>query len=829
MANADLQTTFENASLDAETLKKFINGNATEYAVPRLNTPYPTLKKVIKDVYDSVSFILIDSFEIGATITQRNQALRHAADGKLYRWAGALPKVVAPSSTPTSSGGFGDNAWLEVSDTALRQELTSDNGYRKVSNQMAANAYGIPAPLENVSVVTEEYAVVDYVNDKLWANKGGNLYSSTNMGETYDLVITGRTCNGMMATNDGEMLFMYVDYLEKSTGWSTNPQTATWREVVRIAPQTNAAYFLRFGFDGDGEKFIITHYGTMPVTSKVWISTDNGNTFTVKYDPQALHPGEVSHMHGVCYDKWADRFYLSYAHGDNAGVYYSDNNGVTWSKLKSYSYEFEGVTATFTTMTATDFGIVCGTDYTPNGVYILRRNVVASAMQFEFAGLWDLPLSAEVTGSSGLLGFADRSFRDPDTGIVYVGFKSDLPSVEAVIMACGSAGASVVLSSGLVAGSSYRYFNVIAAKGKLKAVLLGDTVNKAVTADLPKYTTSNYTNKGNTQTDEFAARSSVAVGREAKATAGDSIAIGVGAKAVQPDIIGKSDIIVIGSKSRSTGSRSVAIGSDTRSSGNCIVIGHEVKVGAYEGTSITNAISIGVGSHVNDNGNVAIGANAQCASNSTTAIGFNCTAMFSGGTAIGAYTTLLANNATSVGAGATSNAFGSSAFGYDSIADGSYDTSIGAGAKSTGGGYTTLVGAAATCLSSGTAVGASANISATGRGSSVFGKSAKATLANGVAMGADAQTNGADCISIGAAASTSSSYAIAIGTEATATHQDSIALGRMTASTRIGGMTVGNRDIESTKAGGKIYLKSQNGTTHAISIGDDGVLTVVVA
>lgn len=68
-------------------------------------------------------FVTIDSFELGATITQRNEALRHTADGKLYRWAGDLPKIVPAGSTPDSSGGVDTNAWLEVSDIALRQEV----------------------------------------------------------------------------------------------------------------------------------------------------------------------------------------------------------------------------------------------------------------------------------------------------------------------------------------------------------------------------------------------------------------------------------------------------------------------------------------------------------------------------------------------------------------------------------------------------------------------------------------------------------------------------------------------------------------------------------
>lgn len=84
-----------------------------------------TVQDAINNTVISSGFVTVDSFELGATLTQRNQALRHTATGNLYRWAGDLPKVVAASSTPTNSGGFGDNAWLEVSDVTLRQDLAN--------------------------------------------------------------------------------------------------------------------------------------------------------------------------------------------------------------------------------------------------------------------------------------------------------------------------------------------------------------------------------------------------------------------------------------------------------------------------------------------------------------------------------------------------------------------------------------------------------------------------------------------------------------------------------------------------------------------------------
>lgn len=48
-----VKTTFENARLDAKTLEKFVNGSDVENASPRLTTPYPTIKKAIKELFEN--------------------------------------------------------------------------------------------------------------------------------------------------------------------------------------------------------------------------------------------------------------------------------------------------------------------------------------------------------------------------------------------------------------------------------------------------------------------------------------------------------------------------------------------------------------------------------------------------------------------------------------------------------------------------------------------------------------------------------------------------------------------------------------------------------
>lgn len=73
-------------------------------------------------------YITMDSFEDGATLTLPNQVLRYEATGEYYRWDGAFPKTVAPSSTPATTGGIGLGAWIGVGDASLRSDLSTDSG-----------------------------------------------------------------------------------------------------------------------------------------------------------------------------------------------------------------------------------------------------------------------------------------------------------------------------------------------------------------------------------------------------------------------------------------------------------------------------------------------------------------------------------------------------------------------------------------------------------------------------------------------------------------------------------------------------------------------------
>ncbi len=71
----------------------------------------------------ALGYVLVDSFEKGAVITSRYQALHWLHNGEYYRWDGDLPKYVPAGATPESAGGVGIGAWVGVGDASLRSEL----------------------------------------------------------------------------------------------------------------------------------------------------------------------------------------------------------------------------------------------------------------------------------------------------------------------------------------------------------------------------------------------------------------------------------------------------------------------------------------------------------------------------------------------------------------------------------------------------------------------------------------------------------------------------------------------------------------------------------
>ncbi|EOA2694724.1 hypothetical protein ACHY7Y_000917 [Citrobacter freundii] len=128
-------------------------------------------------------YVLIDSFQAGASITTRFEALHWQlpdGNGEYYRWDGVLPKNVPAGSTPDSTGGVGTGAWVGVGDASLRSDLSGDGGaylvngatpYFKTAVDMIASTNLIAGTI----ALTGGYYSVDDGGACLYAIKSGTI------------------------------------------------------------------------------------------------------------------------------------------------------------------------------------------------------------------------------------------------------------------------------------------------------------------------------------------------------------------------------------------------------------------------------------------------------------------------------------------------------------------------------------------------------------------------------------------------------------------------------------------------------------------------------
>lgn len=115
---------------NAGKIDEFVTSIALKY-IDRFGYEHYTiegLRQIAQQAIAAFGWITIDSFQDGATLTLPNQVLRWKlpdGDGEYYRWDGEFPKVVPSASTPASTGGIGDGAWVSIGDAALRAMLIS--------------------------------------------------------------------------------------------------------------------------------------------------------------------------------------------------------------------------------------------------------------------------------------------------------------------------------------------------------------------------------------------------------------------------------------------------------------------------------------------------------------------------------------------------------------------------------------------------------------------------------------------------------------------------------------------------------------------------------
>ena len=130
----------------------------------RLGVSRKTLSGATKDI----GIPIIGNFTTGCTVTDSNQGVQEVG-GSVYRWKGALPKVVPPSSTPSGTGGISPSGnWVDVGDASVYGRVLKQLNFNSVSD---IRSYSGDIRFVSISGSRETY-YLDF----------GDMYSADNSG-----------------------------------------------------------------------------------------------------------------------------------------------------------------------------------------------------------------------------------------------------------------------------------------------------------------------------------------------------------------------------------------------------------------------------------------------------------------------------------------------------------------------------------------------------------------------------------------------------------------------------------------------------------------------
>lgn len=80
--------------------------------------------EALRRTYADAGYNLVEGgFGRGGTVNTATDVLLNEVDGKAYSWGGTLPKTVPLGSTPATTGGIGDSAWVDRSSELLVKQV----------------------------------------------------------------------------------------------------------------------------------------------------------------------------------------------------------------------------------------------------------------------------------------------------------------------------------------------------------------------------------------------------------------------------------------------------------------------------------------------------------------------------------------------------------------------------------------------------------------------------------------------------------------------------------------------------------------------------------
>lgn len=281
------------------------------------------------------------------------------------------------SFTVQSASGtqqFDASAWSYEKD---KMQLTGSNGQKLDSEHNGFMIRNVPPavpfpPRLTDAVLLEPAQHLWYLpkwmdkNGVMWGSHAGNgLYKSADYGETWIRVLTAPDADNptaLIMSDTGRAIWC----TDTGKVYVSDTSLTTWT----LAFTFPAGYTsVNYGHSKYKNIILLCSYGPKSTTNSprfVYASFDNGDTFSKIYEGVSR---DGYHVHHAVYDPWADRILVS--EGDTLArqISYSDNRGLTWTKVWPNSIGRIQPTV----IVPTPYGIVFGGDSEPDGLQYWPR------------------------------------------------------------------------------------------------------------------------------------------------------------------------------------------------------------------------------------------------------------------------------------------------------------------------------------------------------------------------------------------------------------------------------------------------------------------------
>ena len=382
------------------------------YKIPHVST----LNKPDPDVG------LLEVFTVGAaTVLQR------------FTTANAAPRTF---TRRRFNGAWG--AWVAPTASTTAPDPSLNNLWTPTLTPTAPNAY-----------------VFAYTSDRVvgfnGADSSGRLKETRDNGATWtDLHQFPQALSFVRHLDDGQLLAVVGTdpnprEVWRSSGYGSGGPV-TWTKVL-TASAPYVTFGQAWGLSIHENIILVAEYGPKRPTWNgyaitenaryVYLSTDYGKTWETVFDlnqyltaDRGLASVDGQHMHGVCWDPYWDRIWITYG-DDTNGTVYSDDFGATW-KTADFGATPQAPRQ-FVGIAALPNAILFGTDVAPNGVHRINRGQGKNAASYAYEVAFAFPGDDGVTRTH--LCQSIHRIRRPYGDVYLFGFGSETNPAPSFIVA----------------------------------------------------------------------------------------------------------------------------------------------------------------------------------------------------------------------------------------------------------------------------------------------------------------------------------------------------------------------------------------------------------